>query len=106
MTLIQVGTRRRCDARCYDARHPKCDCVCGGANHGVGLDKAVHNTRVMAQAMVEKATDDTYAWRCLAYDEDGHICGRKAVLIDREGGYPVCALHAGARQAQLSGVKA
>jgi hypothetical protein len=27
----------RCDARCYNAKHPKCDCVCGGVNHGRGF---------------------------------------------------------------------
>lgn len=26
----------RCDARCYNAKHPECDCICGGANHGKG----------------------------------------------------------------------
>jgi hypothetical protein len=25
----------------------KCTCVCGGANHGVGLSKAVENTRAL-----------------------------------------------------------
>ncbi len=45
MTLIHVGnsegTVGRCDAKCYDARHPHCDCVCGGRNHGKGLDEAI-----------------------------------------------------------------
>ena len=30
----------RCDATCYDARTPECTCICGGANHGMGLKKA------------------------------------------------------------------
>jgi len=34
----------RCDAKCYMAEHPKCTCVCGGANHGVGRKKAEENT--------------------------------------------------------------
>ncbi len=48
-TLIAVynksGCVGRCDAKCYDAIHPDCDCICGGRNHGKGLDKAVEQTR-------------------------------------------------------------
>ena len=48
-TLIKVVTKggvvRRCDARCYNARRPKCVCICGGVNHGAGLEKAVENIR-------------------------------------------------------------
>jgi hypothetical protein len=41
-----------CDKRCYDAMQPTelkeyrrdcCSCVCGGANHGVGFNKAILN---------------------------------------------------------------
>ncbi len=39
--------QRRCDARCYNAREPECDCVCGGRNHGVGLRRALANTAEM-----------------------------------------------------------
>jgi len=42
---------RRCDAKCYDADDGKCDCVCNGANHGVGLDKALDNTRTLAESI-------------------------------------------------------
>lgn len=38
---------RRCDQGCYGAVRviaDKCRCVCGGANHGVGLTKARENT--------------------------------------------------------------
>ncbi len=56
-TLMAVydnnGCRGRCDARCYNARTPECECVCGGINHGVGLEKAVDNTQRMAEAMIE-----------------------------------------------------
>jgi hypothetical protein len=48
-TLIAVynsdGCVGRCDAKCYNAKVEGCDCVCGGANHGVGLAKAQDNTR-------------------------------------------------------------
>lgn len=50
--LIQVGgsgrSCRRCDAKCYDARHEGCDCVCGGRNHGVGYRAALENVAELA----------------------------------------------------------
>lgn len=51
-TLIAVynseGCVGRCDARCYDATGPECDCICRGANHGAGLKRAQDNTRELA----------------------------------------------------------
>jgi hypothetical protein len=48
-TLIAVyksdGCVGRCDAKCYDAAGPSCDCICGGRNHGVGRSQAVQNNR-------------------------------------------------------------
>lgn len=57
MTLISVynsdGCVGRCDAHCYDAKHPHCDCICGGVNHGAGLKKAQENTREYADKWIE-----------------------------------------------------
>lgn len=39
------GCVGRCDATCHDATGAKCDCICGGKNHGAGLQKAVENNR-------------------------------------------------------------
>lgn len=39
------GKRRRCDARCYNGKNPRCRCICGGHNHGKGLERAVEETR-------------------------------------------------------------
>lgn len=33
-----------CNARCYDAKGDRSVCVCGGVNHGVGIQKAARNT--------------------------------------------------------------
>jgi hypothetical protein len=56
-TLIAVydsdGCRGRCDARCYEAKNPQCDCICGGRNHGAGRDKAIENTTEMAEQWIE-----------------------------------------------------
>lgn len=56
-TLISVryggGATRRCDSNCYDATSKKCDCVCGGRNHGVGLGKAAANVRDDAKHYLE-----------------------------------------------------
>ena len=58
-TLIAVynseGCVGRCDARCYEAREPDCDCICGGRNHGAGLAQAVDNTRELAESWLEQA---------------------------------------------------
>lgn len=45
-TLIQAAGRRRCDAKCYAAEPGSdCDCICSGANHGRGLNKAIRITQ-------------------------------------------------------------
>ena len=47
-TLMTFKTKEnkkgKCDAKCYDAKHPGCVCCCGGLNHGVGFIKAFENT--------------------------------------------------------------
>lgn len=46
-TIITVydnhGEVGRCDARCHEARSFDCNCVCGGAFHGVGTKIAVED---------------------------------------------------------------
>ncbi|GAA2302146.1 hypothetical protein GCM10010149_59350 [Nonomuraea roseoviolacea subsp. roseoviolacea] len=58
-TLIAVydsgGLVGRCDAKCYQAHEAACHCVCGGNNHGAGLDQALANTQTYARAWVEQA---------------------------------------------------
>lgn len=44
----------RCDARCYTASDPSCECICGGRNHGAGLQKAMDNTRELYQPWIEE----------------------------------------------------
>ena len=58
-TLIAVydseGCQGRCDARCYDAAEPECDCICGGRNHVAGKEQALGNTRELADSWLEQA---------------------------------------------------
>jgi Transcription factor WhiB len=49
------GDQGRCDAECYDAREPDCDCICGGRNRGAGREQAIENTRELAQGWIEQA---------------------------------------------------
>lgn len=49
------GDEGRCDAKCYNAKHPNCDCICSGSNHGVGLEQATDNCRELAASWVERA---------------------------------------------------
>ena len=56
-TLIAVynsegGCVGRCDAKCYAARRPGCECVCGGHNHGKGAAQAMENTRELAEEWI------------------------------------------------------
>ena len=57
-TLISVhnssGLVGRCDAKCYDAIDQKCTCICDGANHGAGKQKAIQNTSQMAEIWIEE----------------------------------------------------
>lgn len=46
---------RRCDGHCHDAKSGRCACICGGANHGAGLAKAMENTAAMAVDIARKA---------------------------------------------------
>lgn len=39
------GCVGRCDAKCHDATHPDCDCICGGRLHGAGQNAIAQNTR-------------------------------------------------------------
>lgn len=57
-TLIAVynseGCVGRCDAKCYEATHPECDCICGGRNHGAGKQKAMENTHELVEGWLEE----------------------------------------------------
>jgi len=56
-TLIAVtGSRgtRTCDASCYNAGRPECECVCGGVNHGKGLKRAQANTAKIATNIINR----------------------------------------------------
>lgn len=48
----------KCDANCYNATCPDCDCICGGRNHGVGLKKAIENTQQYAEEWIDKYAKD------------------------------------------------
>ena len=48
------GCTGRCDAKCYNAVGGKCDCICHGMSHGVGIDKARGNTAELADKWIEQ----------------------------------------------------
>jgi hypothetical protein len=52
------GCVGRCDAKCYDAQTENCDCICGGRNHGAGLEKAIENTRNHVEEWVEEYAEE------------------------------------------------
>lgn len=57
-TLIEVRKSDgrivgRCDAKCYQATEPKCTCICGGMNHGVGYKQAIQNNTDKWQKVID-----------------------------------------------------
>ena len=59
MVIIEVrseqGVVGRCDASCYNATGPECHCICGGANHGVGVKIALGDRRYIPENEVIEA---------------------------------------------------
>ena len=51
MVIIEVrtsgGVVGRCDEKCYNAKGTECHCICGGANHGVGVKVALEDRRYL-----------------------------------------------------------
>lgn len=48
------GCIGRCDAKCYNATTHDCTCICGGLNHGAGIQKAQENTSLLAEVWMEE----------------------------------------------------
>lgn len=57
MVVIVDEGGRKCDERCYDAKRVGCRCVCGGKNHGLGLEHALEHQH----DDVEGDLNDAYA---------------------------------------------
>jgi hypothetical protein len=59
VTLISYhnssGEEGRCDAKCYNAEHPDCDCICGGRNQSAGREQALDNTRELGEQWLDHA---------------------------------------------------
>ena len=67
------GDKGRCDAKCHNAKHPKCVCMCGGRFHGStnrsgGVKRAVRDywedvlTEVEKKASEEGLELETEKW--------------------------------------------
>ncbi len=56
-TILHAKTRDGryfiCGKNCYDAKGSKCLCVCGGANHGIGLKSALRNNTKHPELILE-----------------------------------------------------
>jgi len=62
------GCIGRCDAKCHVATHPDCDCICGGANHGVGLKQAIQNNQNEGDKLLGEIQDTTGATKVVKSD--------------------------------------
>lgn len=80
-TLISVGGNSgetgRCDAKCYEAQHPDCDCVCGGINHGKGLMCAQANAQEIAQEVLSKYPDKKVVFPEQQFELFNQLCKSK-----------------------------
>lgn len=50
----------RCDETCYNSHSKRCNCICGGRNHGVGKIQAMRNNTLQAEQValeIARATD-------------------------------------------------
>lgn len=57
------GAKGRCDARCHNAKHEKCKCMCGGKYHGAsnrpgGVEQAVKDNWEEAIEDAEKKAQE------------------------------------------------
>jgi len=73
------GCIGRCDAKCYNATTPRCECICGGRNHGVGRKQAENNTCELAEEWIRQ-------WRELHPDTERFeipVRSRQLSLFDK-----------------------
>lgn len=61
LTGMDRKYQRRCDAKCHNATKPRCRCICGGVNHGVGFDQARANTRKITDEQLVKTDRESFA---------------------------------------------
>ena len=60
----------RCDANCYDAKHPECDCICKGMNHGKGIKVAEENMRRCADEWMREYREKHPNVKTFGFDVD------------------------------------
>ena len=60
----------KCDSNCYNAKTPDCDCICHGANHGVGLKKARENITKHVDEWMERYKRQNKEVKTFGFDGD------------------------------------
>jgi hypothetical protein len=56
-THTSGGHTRVCNAACYNAKGPVCECICGGANHSKGLEQAQRNMQEHGAELLARAAE-------------------------------------------------
>jgi hypothetical protein len=54
MVILMDGDGRKCDEKCYNAKRIGCHCICGGHNHGLGLEHALKTAHDLQEAADER----------------------------------------------------
>lgn len=60
----------KCDATCYDAEGPDCDCICRGMNHGKGKKAAQDNTSKYVDEWMKKYREEHPGVKTFGFGED------------------------------------
>lgn len=60
LLISKIGSKvvGRCDEHCHNAEQPVCNCICKGANHGIGLTKAIKQKEVVLDEIIENMTTE------------------------------------------------
>lgn len=90
MRLAKDALKCKCDERCTQARGPKCDCPCEGANHGASLagfctvavdaGSVPRVTPPLNEKKLAALRERVTAWRAEAEDVGGQLRERAKVI--------------------------
>lgn len=82
------GRRRQCNAKCHNAKHPTCTCICGGRWHGSapesGGSPVKAEERVDVPPGLHRCPECGAFCTCTAFVDGGcdHCEGRRHVVVN------------------------
>ena len=86
--VVKSDGEHVCDERCYNARGRTCSCICGGKNHGMGLNNALRNEG-MTNEEADSINESREAEDLVEHD-DPEYCEECGSALDSDGLCPEC----------------